>query len=203
MGSSRLSPGEQSCNLPPLAWVSNQNSIQNMILGDYIGRLARSSQWGEMVGTDCHWGPEAEIIAGSDGPFSGPSSVLLECTFQSGVDMEHQGAELDHPLYFISGQTERGRGLSMATQQGSNRTEMVKPFSGIPSYSFQPSLHLTVSSQPGPALGNNPGCRVLLWFGRGRKRPGLLDNRWRDHLLRLWSGRQVQVGLLSQGSLFL
>ena len=35
------------CFLPPLALVFNQNSIQNMILGDYIGRFAGGSQWGQ------------------------------------------------------------------------------------------------------------------------------------------------------------
>lgn len=140
-----------------------------------------------MVGTDCHWGPEAGISQAQTCHSQGPSPIPLECTIKPGADLEHQGGELHHPLYFTAGEAETGKGLSMATKQGgSNGTEMVKPFSGIPGYSFQPFLHPTVSSQPGPDLGNNPGCRLLLWFGRGRKSPGLPGKRWRDNLLRLW-----------------
>lgn len=65
-----------------------------------------------MVGTDCCWGPEAGIIAGSDVPFPGPSPVPLELpsALEQALStrMEHQERQII--LVFTAGATKREEG---------------------------------------------------------------------------------------------
>lgn len=145
----------------------------------------------EMVRTDCRWGPEAGIIAGSDGPFSGSSPVLPECTISSeqtrSTRLENQAV----PCILQQGKLREGQGLVHDPQQGSNGT--VKLSARIPGCFCQRYSHPTVSSRPGSGLRTTlaaGSCHALGELGGGRAS----QTQEIDNHLRSWVVRQADPG---------
>lgn len=68
------------------------------------------------AGTDCHWGPKAGIIGGSDVPFSGlhPHSWSPPPALEQPA---HRDGELNHSPYITARETEGGKGLVHSPSQ--------------------------------------------------------------------------------------
>lgn len=151
----------------------------------------------EMVGTDCHGGPKAGIIVGSDAPFSGLPSYSWRAPPAQGQTLYQNGAKA--PACILQLGKLRGEGACLWPQQKRPGTEMLKLSSGIPA--TLPAF--SIPTVCGQALGLDPGttlgCRLLLQVGKGGEQLGLIDRGQGDNFLRPWVGRQADPS----GPLFL
>lgn len=112
----------------------------------------------EVVGTDCHWGPKAGIIAGSVVPFSGLHPYSWSSPPATEQTPHQDGAPA--PLGILQLGKLRGEGACPQPQQSSHGTEMLKLFSEIPATLFCPFY--THCPLPGsrPGSWDNPGLQA-------------------------------------------